>query len=531
MNRAHKAARRRTIKAYSLTLNRDKWTRLQGIVAAYTAEKNDQVWALGDDLTYANYDNQEQCRDALMDAGYASPHGLQNRLWKMALKDAYETVARNWAALAETLRGCVAAQQAWTGRQRHYANWLLKSEQRLAQLAGGRAPVAEHIGLAYRQRKQVQNYLRRHIRAERGQRSRVRLARSFALDKGMYSLVEKGHTQYIKVMTLTAGDRLVIPLAGQQVMSGNIRIVVDAARRRVEVHYTAEVDIHAPLEGDPAGLDAGLSEVFTDERGQRYGEAFGPVLVKQSDAICDKGRKRNRLHQLEKKARASGKVQKADHIQRFNLGTIKQRRQRRNMQAELERQVNTALHQVLKTRRPAQIITEKLDIRGPAPSRQLARRVSQWARRTLNERTEFKASSGGSCRKHVNPAYSSQTCPQCGFVHRRNRSGDTFQCQYCRHRDDADRVAAHNLKARASDPEITLLTPKARVKAILLARFNARLREAQVSAPGQAEGASGKRSQSRPVSGRTPGTRRHPPKSQPESETTKAKPSGDVTTL
>jgi len=36
-------------------------------------------------------------------------------------------------------------------------------------------------------------------------------------------------------------------------------------------------------------------------------------------------------------------------------------------------------------------------------------------------------------------------------------------------------VAAANLKARLGDPEITLYTPKERVKSILLLRFNARL--------------------------------------------------------
>ena len=512
----------RTIKAYSLSLNRDKWAALYAIAQAYAAEKNDHLWAFGDDLTFANYDRQEQCRDALLDADYETPQGLQGRMWKMALKDAYETVLRNWAALAEELRGRVAGQKDWTGPQKHYANWLLKNEKRLAQLAGGKAPVADHIALSYRQRKGVQNYLRRQIRLWRGQRSRVRIVRSFALDSNMYSLFEDKGRQYIRVMNLQGQKRVVIPLTGKHVISGNIRVILDGARQRVEVHYTAEVDVPASLKGEAAGLDAGLSEVFTDEQGNRYGKEIGEILINDSDQVCDKGRKRNKLYQLEQKARAAGKIQKANNIRRFNLGNVKQRKQRRKMQIEIERQVNTALNQVLDKRQPAQIIIEKLDLRGKTPSKQLSRRVSLWARSTLNDRTEFKASSGGSCRQHVNPAYSSQTCPSCGFVHRRNRNGDRFQCQYCRCRDDADRVAAHNLKARASDPEITLFTPAARVKAILLDRFYARLREAEGEAPKQADGLPGNLKQSRSVSGRTPGTRRRKPNSQPESETTVA---------
>ena len=122
----------------------------------------------------------------------------------------------------------------------------------------------------------------------------------------------------------------------------------------------------------------------------------------------------------------------------------------------------------------------------------------------VEERLDFKASAEGSCRKHVNPAY-----PECGSLDSKNRAGNAFQCQHCGYGDDAEGLAAHNLKARLSDPDISLYTPKERVRAVLLDRFNARLREAEGD-------------QSRSVSGRTPGTRRRKPKSQPESETTVA---------
>ena len=141
----------------------------------------------------------------------------------------------------------------------------------------------------------------------------------------------------------------------------------------------------------------------------------------------------------------------------------------------MARHINTAIHEVLEKRHPQVIVTEKLDIRGKALSKKLSRRVSYWTRRILNERIDFKASAEGFRREQVNPAYSSQTCPACGFVHTNNRQGDTFQCTHCGHADHADRVAAANLKARLGDPQITLWTPKEKVKAILLFRFNARL--------------------------------------------------------
>jgi hypothetical protein len=114
-----------------------------------------------------------------------------------------------------------------------------------------------------------------------------------------------------------------------------------------------------------------------------------------------------------------------------------------------------------------------LDIRGKAKSRRLSRQVSLWPRGLLQERTDFKASAAGCRREQVNPAYTSQMCPYCCFVNGKNRQGDRFKCLSCGYEQGADRVAAMNLKARRTDPEITLWTPKERVKAILLDRFAA----------------------------------------------------------
>src|SRR4051794_34017788 len=130
----------RTIKAYSVAMNRAKWSALEAIVQAYAAEKADHLQVFNDDGLFGTIAKHEQFRDALLDSAYTSPHDLQARMWKMALKDAYETVLKNWAALAVDLRGRVNRQLGWSKEQKHYANWLLKNEQRLARLVGEAAP-------------------------------------------------------------------------------------------------------------------------------------------------------------------------------------------------------------------------------------------------------------------------------------------------------------------------------------------------------------------------------------------------------
>jgi transposase len=393
----------------------------------------------------------------------------------MALKDAYETVNKEWSALASELRPRIARRSDWSQLQKRYAYWLIKSPQRLAQLMAAKATIPTHFEISFTDRKKVQNYLRRVIRRNRGRSPRVRSGRSAAFDANMYEVFEEEGAQYIKVMSLHPRERIVIPLTGKTPIRGNIRLVLDWEQRRAEIHYTSEVKAAPSLTGEPCGLDAGVSEVFTDEQGNRYGGELGEVLVEASNHLTEVGRKRNRLHQIAKKAEARGDKTKANRIRKFNLGRKKLRATRRKARCELERQINAAMNEVLRQRQPSAIATERLDIRGKAKSKHLSRKVSLWTRHILKERVDFKASAGGSRREQVNPAYSSQMCPNCGFVHRDNRRGDAFQCLYCGHEDSSDRVAAYNLRARLADPQITLWTPKERVKAILLMRFTARL--------------------------------------------------------
>ena len=101
-----------------------------------------------------------------------------------------------------------------------------------------------------------------------------------------------------------------------------------------------------------------------------------------------------------------------------------------------------------------------------------ARKVSRGMRQSLGERLAFKTQAGGSCLEVVNAAYTSQTCPACGWVDRENRHGDWFRCVRCHFTAPADQVGAVNVKRRHIDPElrerIRPFTPKEQVKAILL---------------------------------------------------------------
>jgi putative transposase len=486
----------RTIKRTSRPLNQSKYDALQEVASAYAREKQEHLPMYHDGALFAAHPNERGLRDEMVKSGYISPHGVSGRMWKLAQKEAYETTAKQWAALAEAIKPLIAAYKVpssstqpsdhnnqsppatvWTDAQLRYAYWMLYTPRRMAELMAGSAPVPTQFQIEADQRQVVVNYLRRVIRRKRGGQPAVKLERSFPLDPNMYDIqTTAAGTQVIAVTGLVPRKRIRIPLTGQTVISGNIRVLLDPGKRRVEIHYTAE--LKRAKEPDSAAaevvaVDAGLSEVFTDEEGNRYGTGLGRLIYQESERILVKNRRRNKLYQLAEKHQSKGRSQKARHIRRCNLGRKKQTAQRRRNRIELERQINTALNKIIKERKPSVLVTEKLDLRGKAKSRQLSRQVSLWPRGLLQERTEFKASAAGCRRERVNPAYTSQMCPRCGFVNGKNRQGDRFKCLNCGYEQGADRVAAMNLKARVTDPGITVWTPKERVRIILLDRFAA----------------------------------------------------------
>jgi len=103
-------------------------------------------------------------------------------------------------------------------------------------------------------------------------------------------------------------------------------------------------------------------------------------------------------------------------------------------------------------------VVEDLDLRG-------CRGQKRFAYRALHHSLETKVS----CEV-VNPAYTSQTCPNCGFVSRKNRNGIKFQCRYCGKISHADVVGGTGLLRRSEDKQIGLDDYPAVVKPILEAR-------------------------------------------------------------
>jgi len=473
---------KRTIIRYSSTINSGKWQKICQLARLYRDEKNTHLGYFNQDQNFAADQGDRLHRDTLVAESYVPDTHLQARQWKTALKAAYETVDKNWCALTVDIKPMIAKHKTiWTDAEMHYAYWLTYSCKRLAELIDGKAPIPDKFNVTEPERKRVQNYLRRVVRRKRGQRPVAKLARSIELDADMYSVVETKRSdgtvsQYIKMMGLVPRKQIVIPLTGYSNFTGNIKIVLDFSKQRVEIHITGDLVISENKFEAVVPLDAGVSEVFVDETGRAYEPTFGKTIKKASDQLNKTMKARNKSHALMKHS----SKHKAHRIAKFNLGKKKLREHKRKAQGRIQQQVSLAIKQVVEERKPSIIVTERLDIRGKAKSKVMSRLVSYWMRGSLKERMSFLALAEGFCHQQVNPAYTSQMCPTCLFVHKDNRKGDIFQCLHCGHTDYADRVAAINLLARYYDRDITTFTPKEIVKSILQSRFIASLEKSGI---------------------------------------------------
>ena len=105
-------------------------------------------------------------------------------------------------------------------------------------------------------------------------------------------------------------------------------------------------------------------------------------------------------------------------------------------------------------------------------SKKSNRLLAQWKRGFLKDKLLFISQLNSIELAYQNPAYTSQECPNCGYISRDNRHNEEFICIMCRFKLNADVIGALNILKRRHDSEISLYTPYKRVKEILLQRYS-----------------------------------------------------------
>ncbi|MFI9171810.1 RNA-guided endonuclease InsQ/TnpB family protein [Streptomyces lincolnensis] len=199
------------------------------------------------------------------------------------------------------------------------------------------------------------------------------------------------------------------------------------------LNATCEVP-EAPLNTEPVdflGIDLGIVNIATT-----------------SDGEIMAGRELNRIRARERGLRAK--------LQKKNTPSAKRRlKKRRRKEARRAKDINhkIAKHVVAEAERTGRGIAledltgirERVRLRKPQRATH-----SSWSFAQLGQFIAYKARKAGVPVVHVDPAYTSRTCAECGHIDKANRVSQAwFACRNCGVVAHADRNGSRNIRARA----------------------------------------------------------------------------------
>lgn len=108
-----------------------------------------------------------------------------------------------------------------------------------------------------------------------------------------------------------------------------------------------------------------------------------------------------------------------------------------------------------KYQKPIIVLEDLKGIRlnGNAWGKERRRELNNWAFYQLQQFITYKANEKGIPVVWINPRYTSQTCPTCGYKDKnsRHQSKHVFKCTGCGYQTNDDRIGALNIKARGTD--------------------------------------------------------------------------------
>lgn len=278
---------------------------------------------------------------------------------------------------------------------------------------------------------------------------------------------------WLHVATLEKGKRVAIPLLENphgEGVSGEWRnafqIVFDEEGVRIYRVKALAKRTYTPRT-ERLALDVGLSPFLATDRGDLLGRGFLRMLLTYDAEI----------QAIARKAQREGRRLREVPAYREAV---------RRLREFLKNEVNRLLNRLIALHAPATLVVERLDLRSPDLSRRMNRLVSNFGRRFLKEKLERLKTLYGIQVEEVNAAYSSQECARCGYVDPRNRRDtQSFLCQACGHRGNAQVNAARNLLRRSSPEEsVITFTPKRETLRLLLRRYAERSRPGSRLRPG-----------------------------------------------
>ena len=260
--------------------------------------------------------------------------------------------------------------------------------------------------------------------------------------------VETTHADFwLRVSSLEARQSIWLPLVGNpyvqqadQVGKGIQARKTKAGRWRFDVVEKSAWEVpEPPDDAHRLGVDVGLNVLAATSDGCLYGEHVKPKFDRLYERIKHLRANRQRQGLKENSPRLDRLESRLSGLVKTETGRIANR---------------------LVAKHPDTVfVIEDLDLRG-------CRGQKRFAYLALQTSLERKAPT-----EKVNPAYTSQECPSCGYVNRGNRSGTRFVCRSCGRKAHADWVGSSGVLRRSQDERIGTDDRPSSVKRVLRERY------------------------------------------------------------
>jgi len=375
--------------------------------------------------------------------------------------------------------------------ERHYLFYLLKQPKYIKAIMLRKNFV---VNREFKTRTEYLNkYLNRILRHEFKNNKVPELKKPLLRTDVVTAKIEKykdskQFSYVLKLSTINKGKRVIIPFNPNKWVKkffnkrkGCFVVFLDD-KNNLNLHIPIEEEIKENNKTQEIGIDKGFRTLLVDSNKQMYGKKWNNIEKALDEKFQKKQKQRNKLSCLRKELHKKWTetkdkkiYKKIKHLEKYNLGKKKFNKNKIKTRETIKNNVNQAVNNFIsKNPKLRTIVLEKLDRfdNGKKYGKRVNRLLNNWKRGFLKDKLTFISQLNSIELAYQNRAYTSQLCPNCGYVHRDNRRDEEFTCIMCGYSEHADVVGALNTLRRKDDPEIGLYTPYKKVKEILLKRYS-----------------------------------------------------------
>lgn len=359
--------------------------------------------------------------------------GLSQRQWDSVTRQA-KAMLDSWMSLRETDFRRIVSRSSLTADMKQA---LYRINLRHAWWETGDDE-------AHRMARRIMKHIRKHIPFPNPMR-----CRTMSMDGKIASIQPSNGGEYYywaRISTLTRNKPIYAPLLihadiephlhpdDPEKLANHLQLRVNEDGTLTARLMTTQDKPPMRRTGDTIGLDWGMQSLFATSTGRLYGLRLFAWLKQRDDEL---------LALIRDLARSNVRYKQSKRYRRFN----------KRIRGYVTNEVNRVLN-LIADDQVRELVVEDLDFRHGGLSKHMNRLVTRAGRGAVRRKLSRLESTTGITVTPVNPAYTSQECPSCGWTSENNRpKRSLFRCTCCGLTQYADIAAARNIRARRSRPD------------------------------------------------------------------------------